>query len=318
MTAPRLGFAIPLAAIVLAIAATVSCADGPGNGPSGALTVTRVTPNVGPTDSPVKVWIVGSGFRNGATVTVGGSPVSATVANFNEINATLPPHAAGSVDIVVTNPNGESKQLTGGYTYVAFAVTLVLPASGFAGVTVLAIQGAGFVPGTTVTIGGVAAMAPYYLYGLSATTIAVTAPTHEPGAADVVVTNPGGSAVTVASAFRFVEVSLTAGPGSVTAGDPLTVNWSDASSGDWIFLYKVGDSDESYGWVVGTGAGTRTLPAPLVPGQYEFRYMHSYNSSVCRGIECDHTTVARSNQVTVTPAAAAASIPAVSVARRRF
>ena len=320
MTAPRPGYAIPLSDIVLAITGTVSCADGPDNpnGPSEALTVSRVIPNTGPTDSPADVRIDGSGFRNGATVTVGGSPVSTTVVDAYQIHATLPPHAAGRVDIVVTNPNGESKQLTDGYTYVALAVTSVLPASGFSKVTILAIQGAGFVPGTTVTIGGVAApIAP--IYGPpSATSIAVTAPTHEVGAADVVITNPGGSAVTVASAFRFIEVTLTAGPGSVTAGDPLTINWSDALSGEWIGLFKVGDSSESYGWVVGTGAGTRTAQAPLVPGLYEFRYMHRYNGSVCSGIFCDEATVARSNQVTVTPAGAAALAPAVSVARRRL
>jgi len=314
MTAFRRGYAIPLAAILLAIAGTVSCGGDSGQFGPSSLTVSRVVPNTGAADSPVNVKIQGSGFQNGATLTVGGSPVSATWVSVAEINATLPPHTVGPVDIVVTNPNGESSRLTGGYTYVALAVTSVLPASGFAKVTILAIKGAGFLPGATVTIGGV--VAPIWLNSLSATGIVVTVPTHEAGAADVVVTNPSGAAVTLAGAFRYVEVTLSASPGSVTAGDPLTVDWSDAISGEWIGLFKVGAATESAGWDVGTGAGTRTAPAPLVPGQYEFRYMHeAYNHVVC-GL-CDEVSVARSNQVTVTSTAATASVPEVSDTRRR-
>lgn len=308
---PLRGTCMSLLLVTLAAAGTAACADesnGTVNrgGPSPTLRVTQVVPNAGPTDSPVAVRILGSGFANGATLSVDGSPVNATIVSASEITATIPPHAAGRVDIVVTNPNGESTRLTGGYTYVALTVTSVLPASGFAN-TFLTIQGAGFVAGTTVTIGGVAAQVRV----LSSVTLSVTTPAHDAGTVDVVVANPSGSAVTVASAFRYIVINLTASPASVTAGGDLTVNWSDTGGGDdWIGLFKVGDPNESYGWweYVGGGAGTRTVSAPLVPGQYEFRYLPNDG----------FVDVARSNQVTVTPAASPASAPAVSVARRRL
>jgi uncharacterized protein (DUF1800 family) len=53
------------------------------------------------------VPIVGNQFQNGATVTVGGVPVSVTFHNSTRIGATMPALAAGALyDVVVTNPGG--------------------------------------------------------------------------------------------------------------------------------------------------------------------------------------------------------------------
>jgi hypothetical protein len=86
--------------------------------PNTELTVTAISPRVGLIGE--EVWIAGTGFRQGATVTLDG--VAAFVRNANpsgtRIVATLPVHAAGTVDVVVTNPGGLSGTLIGGYTFV--------------------------------------------------------------------------------------------------------------------------------------------------------------------------------------------------------
>ena len=50
------------------------------------------------------VVITGTGFVDGATVTYGGSPASVTFVSSTTLNTTTPGHAAGAVDIVITNP----------------------------------------------------------------------------------------------------------------------------------------------------------------------------------------------------------------------
>jgi len=61
----------------------------------------------GPAGGGSVVPIVGNQFQNGATVTVGGVPVSVTFHNPTRIGATMPALAAGALyDVVVTNPGG--------------------------------------------------------------------------------------------------------------------------------------------------------------------------------------------------------------------
>jgi hypothetical protein len=64
--------------------------------------------------------VSGTGFVNGATVSFGGiSATSATFGSSISLSAVPPDHAAGTVDVVITNPDGQSATLPGGYTYVA-------------------------------------------------------------------------------------------------------------------------------------------------------------------------------------------------------
>lgn len=67
------------------------------------------TPDVGPTAGNTPVTLSGSNFLSGATVSFGGvaSP-SVTFVNATTLTAVSPPHAAGTVNIVVTNPDGQS------------------------------------------------------------------------------------------------------------------------------------------------------------------------------------------------------------------
>ena len=88
-------------------------------GPCSALpTVTNVNPASGPVAGGTAVTITGTNFANGATVTFGGiAATGVTVQSSTTIAATTPAHAAGQVDITVTNPDSQSGTLASGFRY---------------------------------------------------------------------------------------------------------------------------------------------------------------------------------------------------------
>ena len=67
--------------------------------------------------------ITGAGFLDGASVTLDG--VAAPIISFTStaILVVTPAHAAGKVDVVVTNPDGRIATLTGGYIYDSVTLT---------------------------------------------------------------------------------------------------------------------------------------------------------------------------------------------------
>ncbi len=76
----------------------------------------------GPTSGGTRVVIPGSGFVAGARVTFGGIPAtSVSVDSGTQITAVTPAHIAGAVEIVITNPDGQSGYLPGAFTYVDLA-----------------------------------------------------------------------------------------------------------------------------------------------------------------------------------------------------
>jgi len=86
--------------------------------PAAALSVTSISPTSGRTTGGTNVSIAGSGFQSGAQVSFGGNAATkVTVVSSTSITASTPPHAAGTVNVTVTNPNGQSATLVNGYTY---------------------------------------------------------------------------------------------------------------------------------------------------------------------------------------------------------
>jgi hypothetical protein len=79
-----------------------------------------VSPASGPSLGGTSVTITGSGFQTGATVTFGGTALtSVSVVNATTITGTTASHAAGAVDVLVRNPDGQSGKCAGCYTFVA-------------------------------------------------------------------------------------------------------------------------------------------------------------------------------------------------------
>jgi len=75
------------------------------------VTVDSVNPQSGATEGGTHVRITGSAFATGATVTFGGVAATQVDVSGAVINANTPPHSSGAVDLVVTNPDGNSGRL---------------------------------------------------------------------------------------------------------------------------------------------------------------------------------------------------------------
>jgi hypothetical protein len=90
--------------------------------PNAELTVTTISPTRGLTGESVRV--AGIGFLPGATVLLDGVPARITGFTSTLITATTPAHTAGTVDVVVTNPGGQSGTLIGSYTFEIVILTV--------------------------------------------------------------------------------------------------------------------------------------------------------------------------------------------------
>ncbi len=89
---------------------------------TAAPTITGISPPSGPTTGGSRVTISGTGFVNGATVMFGSAnATNCAVVNATTLTCTTPAHGAGTVDVVVTNPDSQSGTRGGGYTYVVVA-----------------------------------------------------------------------------------------------------------------------------------------------------------------------------------------------------
>ncbi len=89
------------------------------------ISVTSVAPSSGPTAGGTPVVITGMNFEPNATVTFGGTTVTPGTVLGNRITATTPGHAAGAVDVTVTNPSRavgdpfREATLPNGFVYVS-------------------------------------------------------------------------------------------------------------------------------------------------------------------------------------------------------
>jgi hypothetical protein len=239
----------------------------------------------------VEVGISGTGFQTGATVTFGDPATNVRVVSDTFILATAPPRAAGAVDVVVTNPGGQTARLGGAYTYMPLTIASVTPSSALPSDRIR-IVGTGFAPGATVTLGGLQTTSA----SVTPTSINVTVVSMRQvsDAVDVVVTNPGGQTATLARGFSYDRVTLTVSPESLSTGQIFSVSWAGVTSlrtDDWVGLFRPGDGNFDYlyyEYTNGRQSGVVTFTAPQ-PGQYQFRYL----------LNDGYDDVARSNIVTV-------------------
>lgn len=196
--------------------------------PSGTGTVGVTVTTSGGTSNPVSYFYVGAPFKSslgtssgplagGNTITVNGTGLSTatsvsfggvtatpTVVNDSELSVAVPAGAAaGPVGVSVTTAGGTNNGLS--YTYVDNpTITTIAPDEGPAsGGTAVTVSGTNLDTTDSVTVDGAAA--PFSV--VSATTLSVVTPPGTAGPADVVVTNPSGSATAVGG-FTYV-----AGPG---------------------------------------------------------------------------------------------------------
>lgn len=173
--------------------------------------LTSITPPSGSTAGGTTVAISGGNFQTGTTVRFGGAAATGVVVtSSSNLTAVTPGHAAGAVDVVVTNPDGQSATLTGAFTYSAPSsgpsISSVSPNEGpTSGNTLLTISGNGFLAGATVTIGGLPAFSTTVVSSTRLTAQTPLGPANEQAGLprDVVVINPDGSRVTAAASFTY-------------------------------------------------------------------------------------------------------------------
>ena len=81
--------------------------------------------------------ILGAGLGSGTVATFGGAPATrrSWSPRGESITVTTPLHAAGPVDVTVTNQDGQRGQLTAGFTYGLAAPLIIAALSAPAGPT---------------------------------------------------------------------------------------------------------------------------------------------------------------------------------------
>jgi IPT/TIG domain len=174
-----------------------------------AITVTSVVPTSGPPAGGTAVTITGTNFTSGATVSFGGSPASnVSFVSSTQLKATTPAHAAGSVNVAITNADGTNATLASAFSFGTSSLTIsnVSPISGpAAGGTTVTISGANFQTGASVTFGGLAASSVTLS---NSTTIVAVTPAHPSGSTAVTVTNSNGESTALSSGFTFHSIDL--------------------------------------------------------------------------------------------------------------
>jgi len=148
-----------------------------------------------------------------------------------ELKATIPPHAAGFVDVTVGSYFGQPSTLTDGFEYVAPPeIVSVTPDSGStAGGDVVTVTGVNFQNGATVRIGGIDATSVTYV---NSSTLLATVPANVAGSYDVTVINPGGQSATLANGFTYLNLppvvsSVNPQIGPLEGGMNVTIHGSD-------------------------------------------------------------------------------------------
>ena len=183
---------------------TLGCGDGspvtptPANPvpptPIAAPSVQRVVPTKVPTGVQTPVTVYGERFHTEPAVTFGGAPATIVRAAANELSLLAPVHAEGVVDIVVTNPDGQSARLIGAFVYEdppagAPVVTSISPTVGVTtGGAWVEIRGSALHFATSVTLDGVLMRTFSTPHG----SLEFATPPHAAGPVDLVVTNPDG------------------------------------------------------------------------------------------------------------------------------
>jgi IPT/TIG domain len=161
------------------------------------LSVGNLLPAQGNSSGGGTVTLLGSGFANGAAVSLDGRPASTQFIDSTKLTFVTPPTAAAKVAISVSNPGGDTYVLDAAYdasvhqstplpALTALSPVAIQPRSGRADLT---ISGSGFVPSSQVLLNGQQVQTLYlsaqqivaYLYdvqgpGLQAVTVVNPAP----------------------------------------------------------------------------------------------------------------------------------------------
>lgn len=160
-------------------------------GGSTQITVSSVSPATVSSLGGATVTITGTGFLGSNTVKIDGTLAPNVVVTSTTITCTVPAHAIGVVDIVVTQPGSTDVTLSGQLTYSDTVMTIsgVSPSTvGSGGGMQITITGTNFQSSSTVLVGGTAATS---VVTVNATTITCLVPAEAAGSYSVTVQHAG-------------------------------------------------------------------------------------------------------------------------------
>ena len=218
---------------------------------AGIPIVNSISPTTGSAAGGTTVTITGTNLGGTTGVTFGGTP-GTTVTNISatSVSAVSPAHAAGAVDVLVTNGTGTSPTGPGDvFTYPPVpTVTSITPSAGVAaGGTTVTITGTGLAGTTVVDFGAAPDTA---VTNVNATTVTAHSPVHAVGTVDITVTTPGGTSLANPPGDSFTYVA--AGTPIVNSISPTT---GPAAGGTTVTITGVnlgGTTGVSFGGTAGT------------------------------------------------------------------
>ena len=200
-------------------------------------TITGVVPQWGPVSGSA-VTIVGNCFRPGATATFGGTAATGlAVVSPTALTATTPAHAAGAVDVAVTNPGSPPVTRVGAFTYGATGFFSVAPCR-----IVDTRNAAGALGGPALAANTDRTFAVTGACGIPATAgaISVNLTVTQPSAVGDLRLYPGGTSLPPASSINYAAGQTRANNATVLLGPGGTVSVRCVqASGNVHFLLDV-------------------------------------------------------------------------------
>jgi len=236
-------------------------------------TITSLNTTSGSASGGTTVTVTGNDFVSGATVLVDGAAASnVTVISKTSLSFVTPAHAAGVVNVQITNAGGTTATLSNAFTYVASSASTItslsVNAGPVAGGTSVTATGTGFVAGnTSITIGGTVVPAASVTVD-SPTSLSFVTPAHAAGNVIVTATMPDGMTDPVAGGFTYL---------GIPTGLALTPAFGPPAGGTSVFVaganFLAGKTSVTIGGTVvpagsvtvsGTSSLTFTTPAHAV------------------------------------------------------
>jgi hypothetical protein len=165
-------------------------------------TISNIDPAIGSGFGGTDVEIDGTEFQTGATVDFDGTPATdVVVVSAIKITCKTPAHAAGLVDVVITNPDTGTVTEVNGFEYTFPTITSVYPARGSTvGGRSVTIIGTGFLAGAVFDFDGAFAT---NVVIVSPTEATCTTPAHSAGLSDITITNADTSTGTLTDGFEY-------------------------------------------------------------------------------------------------------------------
>ena len=197
--------------------------------------VSGMTPTNGAQRGGERSSITGNRFQPGATVRIGSGTATDVTVTPTLLTFTIPAGAEGTVDVAVTNADGQRGILRGGYAYNPFPVIErvrnednpfagAIAEGSLSGGTAIVITGQNFIDGAVVEIGGTPVGR---VNVVSPTELHVETPPGTAGTKAVTVVNSDGQAVTAPEEFTYNPAptisSILPNAGALEGGTPMLI-----------------------------------------------------------------------------------------------